>query len=156
MKIAGIVFLLCFLGSGCDGEAKRERELERLLETDREFSRLSVDQGAYTAFDSFMFDDAIIYRDRSHPIRGRDAIRGLFTEGKSGTLRWEPFFADIAESGDLGYTLGEYAFTTADSHGVDQTSTGYYVTIWKRLGDGSWKYTFDTGVRSPSPLTELN
>ena len=149
MKTLLIVLVVSFSLAGCAQERDRESELADLLEADRRFSELSVEKGAYKAFDRFMAEDAVLYRDLAHPIRGRAAIRESMTGG--GTLRWEPFFADISESADLGYTLGEYAYTVADSLGVPGTSTGYYVSIWKRQADGSWKYVFDTGVRSPLP-----
>lgn len=149
MKTLLIVIIVSFSLAGCAQEQDRESELADLLETDRRFSELSAEKGAYEAFDSFMADDAVLYQDRSHPIRGGAAIREAMTG--DGTLRWEPFFADISESSDLGYTLGEYAYTVTDSLGVLRTSTGYYVSIWKRQPDGGWKFVFDSGVRSPLP-----
>ena len=149
MKTLLIGIIVSISLAGCAQERDREPELADLLETDRRFSELSVEKGAYEAFDRFMVEDAVLYRDRAHPIRGRAAIRESMTGG--GTLRWEPFFADISESADLGYTLGEYAYTVADSLGVLRTSTGYYVSIWKRQLDGGWKFVFDSGVRSPLP-----
>ena len=151
MRALAFVPLFVFLFVGCGEEVDVEKELERLLDTDREFSSLSVNAGTYEAFDRYMMDDAIIFSEGAHPFKGREAIRGLFRGAGAGTLRWEPFFVDISESGDLGYTLGEFAFTTTDSLGVEHTSTGYYITIWKRQPDGSWRYVFDTGVRSPPP-----
>jgi ketosteroid isomerase-like protein len=149
MKILLAIMIISFCCIGCTQEPDREAELAELLETDRRFSELSVEKGTLEAFDTFMADDAILYRDGAHPFRGRAAIREAIAG--NGTLRWEPFFADISESADLGYTLGEYAYTTADSLGVPSTSTGYYISVWKLQPDGSWKFVFDSGIRSPLP-----
>lgn len=65
------------------------------------------------------------------------------------TLRWDPFFVDVSESADLGYTLGRYELNSDDSAGHGQTIRGYYVTIWRKKSDGSWKFVFDTGNEIP-------
>jgi len=57
--------------------------------------------------------------------------------------------AEIARSGDLGYTYGNYEFITMDSLQKESKTYGNYVTIWKRQADGSWKYVLDGGVSTP-------
>ncbi len=58
------------------------------------------------------------------------------------TLTWEPLYADISKSGDLGYTYGLYtSYTKADS----SVARGKYVTIWRKQTDRSWKYALDGG-----------
>lgn len=133
---------------GCSRDMNRERMTERLLEADRAFSRFSIERGTAAAFDRFAAEEAVIFRDHRHPITGREAIRELL-QGSGGTLRWEPYFADLAGSGDLGYTLGKYDHTYTDETGEEQHSYGYYVTIWKKQPDGSWKYVFDSGIEAP-------
>ena len=122
---------------------------EALIEADCEFSSMAIDSGLAASFAAFAADSAVIFRDGAHPFVGRETIRTLFSRPSRGRLTWEPYFADIAQSGDLGYTLGNYQFTYKDSAGVDQMSRGYYVTIWKKQVDGSWKYVLDTGVSGP-------
>ncbi len=131
---------------GMDGEAHRRE----LLETDRAFSELSRREGRRVAFERYMAPDATIYREGADPFSGREAILGLFPPDAAGELTWEPTRAEVAASGDLGYTLGTYEFTAAGADGEPQVSRGYYVTIWRRQPDGRWRWVFDSGVQAPA------
>ena len=145
-----LVFLTAIIFvSGCTQQIDIAKEKEAMVQADRDFSKLSIEKGTYEAFDTYMTDSTTIYRNRQHPFTGREAIRAILPEDDPGTLKWEPFFADISASGDFGYTLGDYDYTYADSAGNEQVSKGYYVTIWKKQPDGSWKYVFDTGIQAP-------
>jgi len=136
---------------GCGVKTDMQRARESLMQTDRQFSELSIEKGALAAFDRFMSDDAVIFRNRVDPVVGRDPIRALMASDTAGTLIWEPYFADVAASGDLGYTLGRYEAGYTDSAGVGRTAYGKYVTIWKKQPDGTWRFVFDTGSSSPPP-----
>jgi ketosteroid isomerase-like protein len=59
--------------------------------------------------------------------------------------------ADVAESGDLGYTLGRYESRRIGPDGQQVRETGSYLTVWKRGADGSWKVALDIGSPDPSP-----
>jgi ketosteroid isomerase-like protein len=145
-----LIFLpVLFIMSACTDGVDTPGKKESMMQADRDFSRLSIEQGTYEAFDTYMADSATIYRNNQHPFTGREAIRSILPEDDPGTLQWEPLYADIAQSGDLGYTLGKYEYIFTDSTGAEQVSEGYYVTIWKKQPDGSWKYVFDTGVQAP-------
>ena len=62
--------------------------------------------------------------------------------------------AEMAASGDLGYTFGNYVATSKDKDGKVVKHYGKYVTIWKKQADGSWKVAMDTGNSSPEPGTD--
>jgi ketosteroid isomerase-like protein len=61
-------------------------------------------------------------------------------------LTWEPLYADISVSGDLGYTYGLFASHTKTGKLLGR---GKYVTIWKKQRDGTWKYVLDGGNEGP-------
>ena len=148
MRSIAVILLAVFavLLVGC-GEKKMDIDKLKmeLMQTDRDFSTMSVEKGRHTAFDFYMDDKAVIYRPEAKVFEGREAVIALFPADAKGALEWKPTFAEAAASGDLGYTLGKYTFTYTDKDGVEQMSYGHYVTIWKRQPDGSWKYVFDTG-----------
>ncbi len=73
-------------------------------------------------------------------------------EGTS--LTWTPVKADMAASGDLGYTYGTYVFKHKDKAGKLITDHGKYTSIWKKQKDGSWKVVVDMGNSSPAPKTQ--
>jgi ketosteroid isomerase-like protein len=121
-----------------------------LMEIDRDFSKLSVDKGMIYAFSTYSAEDVVRFRDGDFPNVGKQSLLKTF-EGKSDTsirLTWEPVFADIAESGELGYTHGTWKMYVIPA---DTTYYGVYVTIWKKQVDGTWKFVFDGGNDTPAP-----
>ncbi|MBD3219255.1 MAG: DUF4440 domain-containing protein [candidate division Zixibacteria bacterium] len=159
MKLFTLLVALCLIAVSCGQEEAVDFEAARqsMIEADKAFSLMSVEEGMRPAFDYYMDDNATMYRDGMDPITGREDILSLYPppDNQAGILSWEPFFAEISESGDLGYTLGKYVYTVTDTLGVENESYGYYVTIWKKQPNGSWKYVFDTGVNGPQPEEEV-
>jgi ketosteroid isomerase-like protein len=58
-------------------------------------------------------------------------------------LTWLADKADVARSGELGYTSGTYQMTFSDPTGKTVSDKGKYVTVWKKQKDGSWKVALD-------------
>jgi ketosteroid isomerase-like protein len=117
-----------------------------LLQTDRDFSAMSVSDGMFKAFLFYIADDGVILRNNSFPSKGKEALKEYFSE-KSDTgfvLTWEPLFEKISEGGDLGYTYGTHTNTNKST---GEKSRGTYVTIWQKQSDGSWKFVLDTGTQ---------
>lgn len=124
---------------------------EELLQTDRQFSMMSASDGVKAAFGQFMADSAIMYREGQNPFIGRDAITDLLGGYPANAeLTWEPWKAEVAESGDLGYTLGQYTYSIPDELTDDRKYFyGNYVSIWRKI-DGEWKWVFDHGASAPA------
>ncbi|MGA8309112.1 MAG: nuclear transport factor 2 family protein, partial [Terriglobales bacterium] len=59
--------------------------------------------------------------------------------------------AEMAASGDLGYTFGNYVLKSKDKDGHAVAHYGKYATVWKKQKDGSWKVVMDMGNSSPNP-----
>jgi ketosteroid isomerase-like protein len=58
-------------------------------------------------------------------------------------LTWLADKANVARSGELGYTSGAYQMTFSDATGKTLSDKGKYVTVWKKQKDGSWKVSLD-------------
>jgi ketosteroid isomerase-like protein len=117
-----------------------------LLQTDRDFSAMSVKEGMFKAFLFYISDDGVILRNSSYPSKGKEILKERFS-GISDTsfiLSWEPLFEKMSESGDLGYTYGIH--TNTDKL-TGKISKGTYVTIWEKQTDESWKFVLDTGTQ---------
>ena len=72
---------------------------------------------------------------------GAQAIRKAFgdmSQAPGFALSWTPASAEVASSGDIGYTTGAYESSMG---GVKET--GKYVTVWRKQADGGWKVTND-------------
>jgi ketosteroid isomerase-like protein len=117
-----------------------------LMQTDRDFSALSVQEGMFKAFLAFIADDGVILRDNSLPSKGKETLRQYYS-GKCDTtfvLSWDPVYEKISGSGELGYTIGIWTNTLKTTKKV---SKGTYITIWQKQEDGTWKFVLDTGTQ---------
>jgi ketosteroid isomerase-like protein len=114
---------------------------------DLDFSARSQKNGAGEAFREFVAPDgAQIGTGMSEITCGRDAVaKGLSPLGP-GALIWAPRVADAAPSGDLAFTSGD-----AIIHIGKDTSYSNYLTVWKRLADGRWRFVADGGNSAPAP-----
>jgi ketosteroid isomerase-like protein len=91
---------------------------------------------------------ARLHRQRQMPIVGRNAViawgktQPPWTSGESR-------FAEVAQSGDLGYTRGAYS---QPSTGGAAAQTGYYLRVWSRDAHGRWHVVLDVTQPKPSAL----
>ena len=114
-----------------------------LLQTDLAFSQLSEQKGRNAAFVSYAAEHATLLRPFSMPVTGKDTIEKLLSTypDTSYTLTWVPIRADVAHSGELGFTYGTYSLNIKNI-GKEE---GTYCTIWKKDKNHSWKFVLDTG-----------
>lgn len=144
---AGSLFAMMILLASCNTNITFKKEQERinalsaLQQADVDFSNLSRDSGMRRAFLTYMDDEAVLLRPGRYPIIGADAVDLISSINDSSfTLTWRPDGADIAQSGDMGYTYGVYNMQIGDS-----AHKGTYVTVWKKDLDGNWKFCLDSG-----------
>lgn len=129
---------------------------KELLKMEAVFEQATLERGL-DGFMSFFAEDGSILLPNIGPVTGRAAIRKTKEAGfaRSGfSLRWKPEYADIAASGDMGYTYGPYTLSFIGEDGKKVTRTGRYFTIWKKQKDGSWKVMLDNGVQDDPPKDE--
>jgi ketosteroid isomerase-like protein len=130
--------------SGFGQEAIDTTALQSLVGAERAFAQTSAELGMRAAFLDFLSDDGILFRPA--PVNGKKVTSE--EPDPQATLSWEPDFADVALSGDIGYTTGPWSFT--DRSGKQQPPIfGHYVTIWKRFPQGDWRVAVDLGVPHP-------
>lgn len=131
--------------AGC-GPSRPAATVGELMEADRAFAAATAEQGS-AGWVSFFAEDGTMFRG-GRPVVGHDAIRELMApalDDEGVALTWEPETGEIAASGDLGYTRGRWESRATGPDGAVAVRTGSYVTIWKRVEDGSWKVTLDIG-----------
>ena len=135
-----LLLVLLAVATSCAGHKNPEQDL---MQADRDFSALSAQKGMNRAFLDYCAAEAVLLREGSMPVEGRDAIRQLLESrpDTAFTLTWEPLFARVAASGELGYTYGTFS---THSHAGGQVSRGTYVSIWI-LENGRWKWVLDSG-----------
>ena len=110
-----------------------------LMQADREFSAEAARRGPDGFADWFATTRILKFRGKGAPLATREEVRADMKksfEGREFNLKWEPVKADIAASGDLGYTYGTWTAGNA---------RGHYLTIWKKQSGGNWKVVVDFG-----------
>jgi len=143
MKIFLSAWLL-FLTGAAYGQLSQQ--LQALVNAERSFAQISKEKSTKEAFITYMSDSGFIFQ--SGPVPDKK----FWQDAEQGTdlLTWEPVFADISSSGDLGYTTGPWKFRTKRND-PDPAGTGYYVSVWKKEKDG-WKVALDIGISHPVSL----
>jgi ketosteroid isomerase-like protein len=129
-----------------------KEDASRLIARDREFSSASVKMGAGQAFVAFAAKEVRVFRGGKMPFGKADAESALLANSIVWT--WEPTFADVSRSGDLGYTYGSYRLTRSDvATTTEAVETGNYYRIWKSE-PGGWKVVAD--LLDPVPEEKKN
>ena len=111
-----------------------------LLEQDRLLDTRVASVGLADAFAPLLFPAARFHREGKQPLLGSATI-APFLSSQPGSWTFVPRGGDVASSGDLGYTYGEYD----QKENIRTTEAGYYVRVWRRSAAG-WRVTFDTLV----------
>lgn len=123
--------------AGC-GRVNVEEERAALLEADRQWA---ASTGDLDLFMSFWGPEPMAYPPGMPAVQGQEAIRKMFggmAASPGFALSWTASKADVAASGDVGYTTGTYEMTMG---GVKDS--GKYVTVWKKQPEGTWKVAED-------------
>jgi ketosteroid isomerase-like protein len=123
-----------------------------LLQTDHEFAAASLEHGAADAFRMYLDDDATMFSNGRNPVRGRESIYEIMKAGDGAyVLEWTPMEAEVARSGELGWTWGEFVVKSKGEAATEPQSWGKYVNVWKKNTAGEWKVIADIGNDSPPP-----
>jgi ketosteroid isomerase-like protein len=137
-----VLVALVFL-SACTPKEKdlSEQARNEIVAADIAMSDMASKEGFFTALLAYADDSVIKPEEGKLPIIGKDALSEHW-KGRAGSkgISWAPFRAEAAKSGDMGYTFGNWKFSTADS-----VFSGNYFTAWKKQSDGKWKFVVDGG-----------
>jgi ketosteroid isomerase-like protein len=111
-----------------------------ILNADIAFSDMSRQVGMKKAFLQYIDNEGTLLRPDHLPFVGADAIDYISALSDTGyTLSWKPLKAEMAKSGDLGYTYGVYELKLPDT-----VFRGTYINIWKKENDGEWKFVLNS------------
>jgi ketosteroid isomerase-like protein len=149
VRCAVIAVLISFLVATSAAQEKTPTGSDFLIKLEADFAKAVAEHG-HAAFVDYFAEDGVELDDGGG-ITSRETIgkQPPWPEGTS--LTWTPVKADMAASGDLGYTYGNYVFKSKNKEGKLVANYGKYMSVWKKQKDGSWKVVVDMGNSSPEP-----
>ncbi len=127
--------------------SKIEKARKAIEKAEADFEKARAERGL-EGWLSFFADDTADF-SRTGPLTfTKEEMRKRLEKSfdPADKLTWHPVRVDVAESGDLAYSVGVWQLVTKDAEGKEVTQTGKYLTAWKKQKDGSWKVVADTGV----------
>lgn len=157
MKVSCIVFFMALpIYFSCNGmffnQSETEKAKNEIRITDSLFCVYSVEHGFSSALIAYADSEVIKLNDGEFPIIGIEKLKTKLSgvEKNNSIISWKPIKISVSKSCDFGFSFGNWEFKTTNADG-DTTYYGNYVTIWKKQGDGSWKYVLDGGNNTPKP-----
>jgi ketosteroid isomerase-like protein len=146
-RLAAVASLLLLAAPAAVLAADLQAELKGLADNERAFARMAAepDKTVRDAFLAFVADDGVIFGGE-----GPTNAKAAFTAAPAPPpgapklqLSWWPTHAEIASSGDLGWTTGPSKRVRGDKVGY-----GHFVTVWKKQADGKWRFLIDHGIQT--------
>lgn len=119
-------------------------DFEDLVKAEKAFAADASARSTREAFIAALADDGLVFAPG--PTNGKRVWEARAVD--KNRLEWAPAVAEIASSGDLGYTSGPWRFT---KEGADKpAASGQFFTVWRKHADGAWKVLIDHGVSGPA------
>ncbi|MGA2887631.1 MAG: nuclear transport factor 2 family protein [Terracidiphilus sp.] len=120
-----------------------------LYDLEARFAKDVLERGG-AAFADWFAEDGVALGNGAAPLVGRVAIaKSANWDPKAYQLTWTPTDAMMGPSGDMGYTWGHFEGHSKDVNGNPVTTTGRYMTIWRKEPNGKWKVVLDAGANEP-------
>ena len=121
-----------------------------LMQLEGEFQQAVV-AGGGKAFASWFAEDAVTLSEGKPAVLGQAAIAAQANwDPKDYQLTWIAQGAQVGPSNDMGFTWGRYEGRSIPPDGRPIVTTGRYMTVWKKLPDGSWKVALEASAAEPA------
>jgi ketosteroid isomerase-like protein len=121
----------------------------QLMELEGRFAQ-AVAEGGGKAFAQWFADDAVVLNNGQPATAGRAAIAAQAQwDPKVYQLTWVAQGGQMGPSNDMGFTWGHYEGRSKDKKGQPVVISGRYMTVWKKMPNGSWKVAMDASANEP-------
>jgi ketosteroid isomerase-like protein len=144
-----LLLLLLFAATSSATKQKSPKGADLLRQLEADFA-VDVAKHGHDAFLTYFAEDGVEVVDGGG-FDNKDAMRKQSPWPEGTTLTWTPVKAEMAASGELGYTYGNYVYTAKNKDGKVVANYGKYTSIWRKQKDGQWKVVVDMGNSSPGP-----
>ncbi len=131
---------------------------KEIVETELAFSNYSVTHNRPQAFYNYIAPNGVAIGGNTP--RTKETYAELIEKAKLNpdpnapktTLEWKPIYSFVSSSGELAYDYGPWRFTQTDKSGNSQVFYGYFITVWQKQADKTWKFIRDCGNECPNPV----
>jgi len=124
-------------------------EVIQLLELEAKFSDDVAANGG-SAFAKWFAEDGVTLANGRGAVIGKAAIAAQARwDPKQYQLTWIAQGARMGPSNDMGFTWGHYDSVAKDVHGETVKTSGRYMTVWRKMQDGSWKVQMESSAEEP-------
>lgn len=145
-----ITFCLTILTLGCaprqqSASDTRATDEAALRAADTAWSKVAAAK-QLDATVAYYADDATVLAPNAPMASDKQSIRKTWTDmfaTPGYSMSWQVTKAEVARSGDIGYTVGTYQMAMHDPKGNPMTDRGKYATVWRKQPDGNWKAIVD-------------
>jgi ketosteroid isomerase-like protein len=117
-----------------------------LVKAEREFCKKAAESSIRDAFYENMASDGVIFRPG--PVKAKEFYQGR-PSNPGPVLTWWPTYAEIAGSGDLGWTTGPWEYRSAKDKPAE--AFGHFATVWQKQTNGKWRVLIDEGHSCAQP-----
>jgi ketosteroid isomerase-like protein len=122
-----------------------EKAIGSLVDAEKSYNKLAAEKGFRAASLQVFADDGVAFAPK--PVNGKKYWE---KETEDPVLSWQPIFASIARSGDLGYTTGPWEYRKTRDDPKPQ-AFGHYNTLWRKNAAGVWRVVVDVGTEHRQP-----
>lgn len=153
MKLPALLIAALLLAPALSfGAPEKEKLKTEVAQMEDAFCAMAREKGLLAAFQHFAAPDVAFIDTDPRKFHGPAAVRERMGEDKPGVkLTWAATFTDVSDDGTLGYNYGRYESRRPGPDGQEVVRGGWFLTIWKRQPDGSWKYVMDNGSPDRPP-----
>jgi ketosteroid isomerase-like protein len=140
-----VIFLLT--APAVFGAPNKEALKAELAKMEDVFCATAKEKGIRAAFEYFAAPDVAFVDTDPRRFRGLAAVRERIGPDQPGvSVTWSAMYTDVSDDGTLGYNWGRYEWHLPGADGKERVRTGFFLTIWKRQPDGTWRYVMDNGA----------
>ena len=140
--VLGVLGALSGFGLYAAAFAATPAAVQQIDDTERAFAQAVAQSGIGPGFRQFAAPDAVMFLP--DPTLAASQLANARWPGE---LLWRPQYIAVAGSGDLAFAMGPSVLKSGG-----KPSGGFYMSIWRRQADGSWKFAVDHGVDMPAAI----
>jgi hypothetical protein len=126
---------------GVLSNAYSQKNIKGLINAEKQFAWFTASHTVKEGFTNYMDSVGIVFKNGA----GVNALENYRKQNAGpGILNWEPAFAVISASGDMGATTGPYEFRAKTIQDTP-VGRGIFFSVWHINSSGEWKNMADFG-----------